>query len=265
MDGEENLKSNFAGFNDDLTCASMTRKTGSKVISMCIVPVKVKHEDGKDTITTYAMLDNCSQGSFIHDNLVKELGVHGMKTTLNLKTLHGEKTESTMVVEGIKVAGMSGNGSLLSLRKLYTRREIPVGKEEITTTTKIKEWKHLRSISNEIVQRDDVQAGLLLSANCRKALEPTRSIHSEGGGPYAYKTWLSWCVVGPINCISKGITTSCNRAAVRDVASSKLASHRFSMEKSVKDVSLEEMFQAMYSHDFNEPELVGASTMFKFG
>ena len=265
VDGEGNLKSNFAGFNDDLKCASMTRKTGSKVISMCIVPVKVKHEDGKDTITTYAMLDNFSQGSFIHDNLVKELGVHGMKTTLNLKTLHGEKTESTMVVEGIKVAGMSGNGSLLSLRKLYTRREIPVGKEEITTTTKIKEWKHLRSISNEIVQRDDVQAGLLFSANCRKALEPTRSIHSEGGGPYAYKTWLSWCVVGPINCISKGITTSCNRAAVRDVASSKLASHRFSMEKSVKDVSLEEMFQAMYSHDLNEPELVGASTMFKFG
>ena len=36
-----------------------------------------------------------------------------MKTTLNLKTLHGEKTESTMVVEGIKVTGMSGDDSLL--------------------------------------------------------------------------------------------------------------------------------------------------------
>ena len=30
----------------------MTGKTESKVISMCIVPVKVKHEDGKDPITT---------------------------------------------------------------------------------------------------------------------------------------------------------------------------------------------------------------------
>ena len=90
VNGEGNLQSNIAGFNNDFKCASMTGKTESKVISMCIVPVKVKHEDGKDTITTYAMLDNCSQGSFIH-NLVKELGVHGMKTTLNLKTLHGEK------------------------------------------------------------------------------------------------------------------------------------------------------------------------------
>ena len=70
--------------------------------------------DGKDMITTYAMLGNCSQGSFIHDNLVKEFGVHGMKTTLNIKTLHEEKTESTMIVEGILVTGMSGNSSLLS-------------------------------------------------------------------------------------------------------------------------------------------------------
>ena len=87
---------------------------------------------------TYAMLDNCSQDSFIHDNLVKELGVHGMKTTLNLKTLHGEKTESTMVVEGIKLTAMSGGDSLLPLPNLYTRREIPVDKEEIATPTKIK-------------------------------------------------------------------------------------------------------------------------------
>ena len=91
MDGEGNLKSNFAGFNDDLKCASMAGKAGSMVISLYIVPVKVKYEDGKDTITTCAMLGNCSHGSLIHDNLVEEYGVHRMKTTLKLKTLHREK------------------------------------------------------------------------------------------------------------------------------------------------------------------------------
>ena len=85
------MKSNFAGFNDDLKCASMAGKAGSMVISLYIVPVKVKYEDEKDTITTYAMLDNCSHGSLIHDNLVEEYGVHRMKTTLKLKTLHREK------------------------------------------------------------------------------------------------------------------------------------------------------------------------------
>ena len=91
VDGKENLKINFAGFSNDLECASKTGKTGSMLVSICIVSVKVKHRDGKDMITTYPILDNCTQGFFIHDKLVKELGVHGMKTTLNLKTLHGEK------------------------------------------------------------------------------------------------------------------------------------------------------------------------------
>ena len=140
---------------------------------------------------------------------------------------------------------MSGDGSFLSLPKLYRRREIPVDKKEIGNPAKIKERKHLRSIKNETVQRDDVQVGLLIGANCIQALEPTKIMQSEGGGLYAYETWLGWCVVGPINCISKGITTSCSRVAVRDVASSKLASHHFTMEMSVKDVSLEEMFQSM--------------------
>ena len=66
VDGGGNLKNNFAGFNNDLKCANMTGKTGSKVISICIVPVKVKHGDGKNTITTYTMLDNCCQGLFIY-------------------------------------------------------------------------------------------------------------------------------------------------------------------------------------------------------
>ena len=98
-----------------------------------------------------------------------------------------------------------------------------------------------------------------------KVLEPTKIIHSEGGNPYAYKTGLGWCVVCPVNCMGKGITTSCNHVAVRDVASPKLASQQFAMEKSVKGVSLEEMFQAMYLHDFREPELVGTSTKLRCG
>ena len=84
---------------------------------------------------------------------------------------------------------------MLSIPKLYARREIPVDKEEIATPDKIKEWKHVRLISNETVQRDDIQAGLLIGANCMKALERTKIIPSESGGPYTYKTRLGWCFV----------------------------------------------------------------------
>ena len=55
IDGGENLKNNFAGFSNDLKCASVSGKAESKVISMWIVPVKVQHNDGKGMIQTYAM------------------------------------------------------------------------------------------------------------------------------------------------------------------------------------------------------------------
>ena len=86
---------------------------------------------------------------------------------------------------------MNDDSSWLAL-KLYARKEIPVDKEDIATPAKIKEWKHLTPISNETVQRDDVQVGLLIGANYMKALEPMQIIHSEGGGLCAYKTRLSW-------------------------------------------------------------------------
>ena len=69
---------------------------------------------------------------------------------------------------------MSGGGSLLTLLKLYARRDIPVDKET-ATPAKTKEWKHLRPILNEIVQKDYVQVGLLIGANCMKALSQQRS------------------------------------------------------------------------------------------
>ena len=47
-----------------------------------------------------------------------------------------------------------------------------------------------------MVHDEDIVAGLLTGTNCMKALE---IIPSKEDGPYAYKTLLGWCIVGPIN------------------------------------------------------------------
>ena len=39
---------------------------------------------------------------------------------------------------------------------------------------------------------------LLMWTNCLKVLEPLEVIPSQGNGPYAIKTALGWCVIGPI-------------------------------------------------------------------
>ena len=50
-----------------------------------------------------------------------------------------------------------------------------------------------------------------------KALEPVEIIASQDGGPYAYKTKLGWCIVGPIVSNKNGEASRCNRIAVKDV------------------------------------------------
>ena len=198
-----NIKSNYATLDNNVKCASTTEKSGSKIISMCIVPVKIKHRDSNKMVTAYAMLDNFSRGSFILDSAIKKLGIQGIKTTLKLKTLHGERSESTFAIEGVRVIGMHGDRGWLALPKLSFRREIPVDKEEIATPKKIRELEYLQPISNEIVQNDNAHVGLLIGANCMKALEPTKILQSQDGVPYAYKTKVGWCVLGPINCTVK--------------------------------------------------------------
>ena len=182
-------------------------------------------------VITYAMLGNYIQASFILGSVVKKVGIQGIKATLKLRTLYGERSESTFAIEAVKVTGMHGDSSWLALPKLYSGREIPVDKEEIATPTKVREWKYLQPISNEIVQNDDVHVGLLIGENCMKALEPTGILQSQDVGPYAYKTRLGWCVVGPLNCTSEDCSTSCNKVAVKDVALHQNLDHITSLLK----------------------------------
>ena len=69
--------------------------------------------------------------------------------------------------------------------------------------------------------------------------------------------------MGPINFTTKNCPTNCNGVAVKDVASSKLRSHQFTVENLVKDISWEEMLQKMYKQDFSESETVVSDSILK--
>ena len=51
------VKSNCAGVG----CAANTLR---QVISMCVIPVRVKHHSSDKEVKTFALLDTCSQGNF---------------------------------------------------------------------------------------------------------------------------------------------------------------------------------------------------------
>ena len=75
------------------------------------------------------------------------------------------------------------------------------------------------------ISEDDISVGLLIGANCTKALEPIDDIPSKNNGPYAIKTRLGWCIVGPVNGtqIRQGI--HCHQIAVKQADAKDVGKH----------------------------------------
>ena len=83
----------------------------------------------------------------------------------------------------------------------------------------MKRRNYLERIANEICPNADISVVLLIGANCAEALEPKEVISSREIGancaeasepkeemissresdPYAVKTIVDWCVLGPIS------------------------------------------------------------------
>ena len=87
-----------------MTYASVNGKFDVEVFRMCVVPIKTLLQKLYD-----AMLDNCSQGSFIKQDLLRRLGVDGQKLNLHFKILTEEKSEETLLVDSLKIAGVTNN------------------------------------------------------------------------------------------------------------------------------------------------------------
>ena len=94
---------------------------------------------------------------------------------------------------------------------------------------------------------------MLNGANCTRALEPIKVIPSRNDGPYAMKTVLVWCIVGPINYrnLSEG-KISCNPTAAMKAAGSKVGRHYFTVVNKVTlDDNVKSMFKKNYEQEFS--------------
>ena len=234
--------------NGSLTIA--TTKMKSNVVSMCVVPVKIKCNKSRKELKTYAMLDCCSQGTFIKSELPKKLRTEGTMTTIKIKTLNGEESQETEVISDLKVTSSTRKNAWIDVPVSYTRENLPLG-DDIATPDRIKDWKYLERIADKIIQGKDISIGLLIGGNCSKALEPLEVIPSIDGGPYAFRTLLGWCIVGPIDETACSKTVSCNRISVQDMASKTVASGYFALETEVKDVEIKQILHRMCPADFN--------------
>ena len=136
--------------------------------------------------------------------------------------------------------------------------------KDITQPSQLKQWKYLEHITNQFNFEDNLPVGLLIRANYVKAIEPLEILQSRNEGPYAFKTRLGWCIVGPVSQNNKN-TVSCNRIAVRQADTKQVGTHFFQVGNHVHDNEVPDMLKKIYNHDFTEfhhmanKEMVGAS------
>ena len=236
---EEDVKS-----KTEVNCA--TAKFG-ETISMCVVPVRVRHKNSNTVVRTMAMLDNCSQGSFVKNDLLEKFAVEGTHTSITINTLNGKQKHTSVAVDGLEVSNIDESiGEWIKLPKMFSQDDLPVNANEIATPENIKQWKYLHKIIPEMKVDQQLEVGLLIGANCLRALEPQELISSQDNGPYAFRTRLGWCIVGPIKEGSQGKKFHCNRIAVQDVSTNSISKHSFWIESNIKESGISDLLKKLY-------------------
>ena len=166
--------------------------------------------------------------------------------------MKGEFISNSTALEGFKVASISeGNKEWLPLPRTFPRADLPVDNDDISKPSQLRKWKYLENVINQLTFSDDISVGLLIGPNCTKALEPIEILQSKNGGPYAFKTRFSWCVIGPVNRTKRN-KISCNQTAVNQADTKEVGRHFFQVKKEVKENDLPDMLQQMYNHEFTE-------------
>ena len=158
-DPKKNLKSREEKYNEqkDLHCATVN--VSLQVISMCVVPAKVRYELSNRVVKTYNMLDTCSQETFAKENLLSDLCIQGRKTSVTVKTMNREVTKLSEALEDLEVAQAS-NGQAESvwvkLLFTYTEEDLPLDSNKVATINKIKRWGYLDKIKTEVNASDNI-------------------------------------------------------------------------------------------------------------
>ena len=110
---------------------------------------------------------------------------------------------------------------------------------------------------DKINKRNDISVGLLIGANCAKALEPVNIILSCDNGPYAFQTRLGWYTVGAVNG-NNGKGMSCSHISVKMADTNGAGKHHFQAKTDVKETGIKEILDKMCNEKFAEVSFTGS-------
>ena len=230
-----------------------------------IVPVWLHHQDNpKGKVKVYALLDEQSDACFIKESTLTALGVDGPEVDLELSTALGQETITSKRVTGLTVRGVNETSEII-LPRTYARNVIPARRSQIPRHDTALKWPHLERIASHLMPLDtEAEVGLLIGANCARAIKPHEVILGNDDDPYAKRTALGWGIIGEINPQSQDDSADdvrddvfCNRIVTCKVqeeiqATSKKRACQFALKTQVKEVLSPLQMSKMFTLDFNE-------------
>ena len=167
---------------------------GTSVTGLPVIPVEVRAKGSDTLLRTYTFLDGGSKTTLCSDQLMKELGVRGIDTTLSLTTM--ERENSTKAISLIQLEGFDLDENIfIELPLVLCTPALPISSESVPHQAGVDRWPHLKGIR---VAEIDAHVGLLIDHDVPKALKLKEVKESQDGGQYATRTLLAWAINGPL-------------------------------------------------------------------
>ena len=179
------------------TAASATQNSGRVVFQT--VPVKVK-ANGRSLIVN-ALLDPCSDASFLTDAASNELGLQGVPEQFELGTVEGS---SQVNMKKSEVEMCSTIGPFKTSIGVYVINDLSSASAKIDWNMTKSKWNHLKNISfPNVSRRQGIDMLIGLTASTTSLFLPLETRQGEAHEPVGVKTPLGWTAFGPVEDAKK--------------------------------------------------------------
>ena len=168
-------------------------------VSLRIVPVKVKNEDGTREIETYAFIDNGSDTTLCSKDLVHELNLSSKPCEFTLTTVNGQDKSRNGQEVKLNIQSLNGDGSI-QLDRVWTVESLPISEQCIPTVEEISRWSHLSDI--EFPKLENAKVTILIGSDAPEAHWIFEERRGRPREPLAARTLLGWTLLGPVGSVS---------------------------------------------------------------
>ena len=115
----------------------------SKAIAFPVVAVKIKGRD--HDVTTYAVLDQCSDTTLVTKRLLNLLKLDGKKVPFSVDTVNGRSTDENSQMIDLELKSLD-SGELFKIKDTRSVQQIPVKISSVASKSDLSSYVHLSDL-----------------------------------------------------------------------------------------------------------------------